>query len=158
MANSQGDRNAFATPRSSTWIVLNCILFIIGLIPAAGDLTRDCLVFLKDRQVSSFGCFVFDFWVLCFPLLGAPFSSFGCSVFNVWVLSFWVLGASFLSFGYSVFEFSRLHLERYVGSGTRFWWKFLGQCYMAFCLFLRCPWLNCTHSSMLSKMSSLCTS
>ena len=42
---------------------------------AAGDLTRDCLVFLKDRQVSSFGCFAFEFWVLRFRFLGA--SCFG---------------------------------------------------------------------------------
>ena len=63
---------------------------------AAGDLTRDCLVFLKDRQVSSFGCFMFDFWVLRFRDLGAScfglrfrnysFSSFGCFVFEIWVL------------------------------------------------------------------------
>ena len=29
--------------------------------------------------------------------------------------------------------------ERLVGSGTRFSWKFLGQCFMVFCLFLWCP-------------------
>ena len=29
--------------------------------------------------------------------------------------------------------------ERQVGSGTRFSWKFSGQCYMAFCCFLRYP-------------------
>ena len=56
------------------------------MIPAVGDLTRDCHVFLKDRQVSSLGCFVFDFWVLRFRDLGAPFSSFRCSVFEIWVL------------------------------------------------------------------------
>ena len=33
-----------------------------------------------------------------------------------------------------------------------------GQCYMVFCLFLRCPWLNCAHSRMVWKISSLCTS
>ena len=81
MANSQGDRIAFATPLSSTCIVLNCILFVTVLdfcCVSIGDLTRDCLVFLKDRQVSSFGCFVFDSWVLRFRVLGASFSSFGC--------------------------------------------------------------------------------
>ena len=62
-------------------------------------------MFLKDRQVSSFGCFVFDFWVLRFRDLGAPFSSFGCSVFEIWVLRFRVLGAPFSRFGCSVFEF-----------------------------------------------------
>ena len=39
-------------------------------------------MFLKDRQVSSFGCFFFDFLVLRFAVLGAPFSSFGCFVFE----------------------------------------------------------------------------
>ena len=63
--------------------------------PAACDLTRDCLVFLKDRQVSSFECFVFDFWVLRFRDLGAPFSIFGCFVFEFWVLRFRDLGAPF---------------------------------------------------------------
>ena len=56
-------------------------------------------MFLKDRQVSSFGCFVFDFWVLRFRDLGASFSRFGCFVFEFWVLRFRVLGASFSSFG-----------------------------------------------------------
>ena len=64
---TQGGGNAFATPRSSTWIVLNCILFVIVLDSCCisiGHLTRDCLVFLKGRQVSSLGCFVFEIWVL----------------------------------------------------------------------------------------------
>ena len=81
------------------------------MIPAAGDLTRDCLVFLKDRQVSSFGCFAFDFWVLRFQDLGALFSSFGCSVFEIWVLrpsvfvfQIWVLRPSVFVFEYFVFE------------------------------------------------------
>ena len=47
---------------------------------AAGDLTRDCLVFLEDRQFSSFECFAFEFWVLRFRFLGASFSRFGCFV------------------------------------------------------------------------------
>ena len=29
-----------------------------------------------------------------------------------------------------------------MGSGTRFSWQFSGHCYMIFCLFLWCPWLN----------------
>ena len=109
MANNKGDGIAFATPRSSTWIVLNCILFVIVLdfcCVSIGDLTRDCLVFLKDRQVSRFGCFVFEFWVLRFRDLGASFSSFGCFVFEIgcfvfeiWVLRFRDLGASFSRFG-----------------------------------------------------------
>ena len=55
---------------------------------------------------SSFGCFVFEFWVLRFRtwvlrfrVLGASFSNFGCFVFEFWVLRFRVLGASFSSFG-----------------------------------------------------------
>ena len=48
-------------------IVLNCILFVIVLDScyiSIGDLTRECLVFLKCRQVLSFGCIVFENWVL----------------------------------------------------------------------------------------------
>ena len=68
-----------------------------------GDLTRDCLVFLKDRQVSRFGCFVFEFWVLRFRDLGASFSSLGCFVFEIWVLraSCFVLRSSFSSASFS---------------------------------------------------------
>ena len=93
-------------PRSSTWIVLNCILFVIVLdfcCVSIGDLTRDCLVFLKDRQVSRFGCFVFEFWVLRFRDLGASFSSLGCFVFESWVLraSCFVLRSSFSSASFS---------------------------------------------------------
>ena len=61
-------------------------------------------MFLKDRQVSSFGCFVFDFWMLRVRDLGAPLSSFECFVFESWVVRFRVLGASFSSFGCFVFE------------------------------------------------------
>ena len=48
MANSHGDEIAFATPRSSTCILLNCILFVTVLdfcCVSIGDLTRDCLGF-----------------------------------------------------------------------------------------------------------------
>ena len=82
------------------------ILFVIVLdFPPvlALDLTRDCLVFLKDRQVSRFGCYVFE--------LSASFSRFGCFVFESWVLRFRVsvlrfrgLGASFSRLGCFVFE------------------------------------------------------
>ena len=74
------------------------------LIPAAGDLTRDCLVFVKDRQVSSFGCFVFEIWVLRFRVLGASFSSFVCFVYEIRVLRLRDLGAPFSIFGCFVFE------------------------------------------------------
>ena len=62
-------------------------------------------MFLKDRQVSSFGCFVFDFWVLRLRDLGAPFSSFGCFGFEIWVLRFRDLGASCLGLYFRVFRF-----------------------------------------------------
>ena len=71
-----------------------------------------CFVFeiwvLRFRDLgasfSSFGCFVFEFWVLRFRDLGASFSSLGCFVFEIWVLRFRDLGASFSSFGCFVFE------------------------------------------------------
>ena len=92
MANSQGDGNAFATPRSSTWIVLNCILFVIGL---------DSCCWLLDKGLSRVlkGQTGFEFWVLRFRFLGASFSRFGCSVFEFWVLRFRDLGALFSRFG-----------------------------------------------------------
>ena len=62
-------------------------------------------MFLKDRQVSSFGCFVFDFWVLRFRDLGAPFSSFGCSVFEIWVLRSRDLGASCFGLRFRLLRF-----------------------------------------------------
>ena len=42
---------------------------------------------------------VFEFWVLRFQDLGAPFSIFWCFVFEIWVLRFRVFGASFSRFG-----------------------------------------------------------
>ena len=56
-------------------------------------------MFLKDRQVSSLGCFAFEIWVLRFLVLGASFSRFGCFVFEIWVLCFRDLGALFSRFG-----------------------------------------------------------
>ena len=128
MANSQGDGIAFATPRSSTWIVLNCILFVIVLdfcCVSIGDLTRNCLVFLKDRR---FGCLVFEFWVLRFRFLRASFSRFGCSVFEFWVLRFRDLGAS--CFG--------LRFRNYHSCfGLRFWNYHLSHLYIV--------WNMCEH-------------
>ena len=49
------------------------------------------LVFIKDRPVSSFGCFVFE--------LGCFVFEFWVLRFRTWVLRFRVLGASFSSFG-----------------------------------------------------------
>ena len=67
-------------------------------------------MFLKDRQVSRFGCFVFEFWVLRFRDLGASFSSLGCFVFEIWVLRFRDLGAScfVLRSSFSSASFSKL--------------------------------------------------
>ena len=45
-------------------------------------------------------------------------------------------------------------MERYVSNVIRFSWRFSGQCYMVFCLFLRCPWLNCAHSGMVCYYSA----
>ena len=61
-------------------------------------------MFLRDRKVSSFGCFVFDF------CMGASFSSFGCFVVGSWVLRFRVLGALFSRFGCFVLRSSFLKL------------------------------------------------
>ena len=62
-------------------------------------------MFLKDRQVSSFGCFVFEFWVLRFRFLRGSFSRFGCSVFEICVLRFRDLGASFFGLRFRVLRF-----------------------------------------------------
>ena len=71
------------------------------------------LVFIKDRPVSSFGCFVFElgcfvfeFWVLRFRVLGASFSNLGASFsnFGCFVFEFWVLRASVFVFECFVFE------------------------------------------------------
>ena len=54
------------------------------------------VVVLQPTVGSRFGCFVFEFWVPHFGVLGAPISSFGCFVFEIWVLraSSSFLGAS----------------------------------------------------------------
>ena len=76
---SHGGGIAFATPRSSTWTVLTCILFVkLCLIPAVSALvtwqgTVSCVI--KGRQVSRFASFVFEIWVLRFRVLRA--SCFG---------------------------------------------------------------------------------
>ena len=44
------------------------------------------VVVLQRTVVSSFGCFVFEIWVLRFRVLGASFSRFRCFVFDIWVL------------------------------------------------------------------------
>ena len=72
----------------------------------------DCV--MQDVQpavVSSFGCFIFKFWVLRFRDFGVFVFDLGCFVFEIWVLRFrsWVLrfrvlGASFSRFGCFVFE------------------------------------------------------
>ena len=62
------------------------------------------VVVLQPTVVSRFGCFLgFDFWVLRFRDLGASFSSFGCFVFEIWVLR-----ASVFVFECFVFETTNL--------------------------------------------------
>ena len=41
---------------------------------------RPKVVVLQPTVVSRFGCFIFEFWVLRFRVLGASFSRFGCFV------------------------------------------------------------------------------
>ena len=65
-----------------------------------GDLTRDCLVFLKDGQVSRRGWLVSEFWALPFRVLGAYFSSLECFVFESWVFCFRDLNALFSNYPY----------------------------------------------------------
>ena len=66
----------------------------LGLACVMQDLK---VVVLQRTVVSRFGCFVFEFWVLRFRVLGASFSRFGCFVFRV-------LGAPFSSASVFVFE------------------------------------------------------
>ena len=98
------------------------------LIPAV--LARDCtcLVFIKDRRVSSLRVVVFEFlgssfssfWVFRFRDLGASFSigasfsRFRCFVFEFWVLRFRDLGASFSSLGAWFSSFGCLVFEIWV--------------------------------------------
>ena len=64
------------------------------------------IVVLQPTVVSRFGCFlVFEFWVLRFRDLGAPFSSYGCFVFEFWVLRFRDLGASCLGLRFRALRF-----------------------------------------------------
>ena len=95
-------------------------------------------------------------WLLLFAFSPPLFFRFSCLIFF-----------------FSCWAFSRLHYGgnsfrkalRILGLGERkgrwvmrFSCRFSGQCYMVFRLFLRCPWLNCAHSGMVWKISSLCTS
>ena len=59
---------------------------------------------------SSFGCFVVEFWVIRFRVLGDSFSSFGCFVFEFWLLRFRDLGASWtvVRSSFSSASFSKL--------------------------------------------------
>ena len=87
--------NLRAPPRSSTWIVLNCILFVIVLDSRCWWLDKGLSRVLKERQ--SFWCF------------GASFSIFGCSVFEIWVLRFRVLGVSCFGLRFRVLRFRHYH-------------------------------------------------
>ena len=68
---------------------------------------RLIVVVLQRTVVSRSGCFVFEFWVLRFRVLGAPLSSFRCFVFEIWVLR-----ASVFVFECFVFETTRLHVVK----------------------------------------------
>ena len=75
----------------------------------------DCI--MQDVQptvVSSFGCFVFEFWVLRFRDFGVFVFDLECFVFEFWVLRFRDLGASFSSFGCFVFKFWVLRASVFV--------------------------------------------
>ena len=78
------------------------------------------LLFFNVQWFRDLGASFFEFWVLRFRVLGAPFSSFGFFVFGSWVLRFRVLGASFSRFGcfvlrssFSSASFSKLPLNAY---------------------------------------------
>ena len=93
---SQGGRNVFATPRSSTWIVLNFSLFVILLYQHWSldkGLSRDFK-----------GHFVFEFWVLRFQDLGTSSSRFGC-------FGCFVLRSSFSSALFSKLPRQRIHFS-----------------------------------------------
>ena len=149
MANSQGEGNAFATPRSSTWTVLNCILFVIVL--------DSCCWWLDKRLSRVFkGQTGFEFWVLRFRDLGASFSRFGFSVFEFWVLCFEDLGASFWSLGCFVFEIWVLCVLVFVFE----WFVFETTLYF----YIACKWFvsacmfwqsKCTSSTRLVSKSAI---
>ena len=84
----------------------------------------DCV--MQDVQptvVSSFGCFVFEFWVLRFGDLGVFVFDLECFVFEFWVLRFrtWVLrfrvlGASCFGPRFRVLRFRNYQLPNIVCS------------------------------------------
>ena len=95
MANSQVDENAFARPRNSTWIVLRlfvCRAWFLLVVTWKG--TVSCF-YRTDR----------------FRVLGASLSSFGCFVFEIWVLRFRDLGASCFSLRFRVLPFRNYHVS-----------------------------------------------
>ena len=81
--------------------------------------TTDAKVFgFLGASFSSFGVFVFEFWVLRFRDLGVFVFDLGCFVFEFWVLRFGDLGASFSRFrrfvlwsSFSSASFSKLPLS-----------------------------------------------
>ena len=70
-----------------------CIAVFEFWVLRASVFVFECFVFetTMGASFSSFGCFVFEIWVLCFRDLGALFSSLGC----------FVLGSSFSSASFS---------------------------------------------------------
>ena len=81
--------------------------------------TTDAKLFeFLGASFSSFGVFVFEFWVLRFRDLGVFVFDLGCFVFEFWVLRFGDLGASFSRFrhfvlwsSFSSASFSKLTLS-----------------------------------------------
>ena len=83
--------NAFTTPRSSTWVDLNCIRLVIVL--------DSCCISKRLSRVYK-GQAGFKFRGLRFRVFwGLRFRVFGWFVFEIWVLRFRDLGASFSRFG-----------------------------------------------------------
>ena len=96
------------------------------------------------------------------------------STFTFRFLSSFLFSLFLPHFFFSCWAFSRLHLGRVFGKSFRilglgerkvewaieqdFHGDFQANVTWFFCLFLRCPWLNCAHSGMVWKISSLCTS
>ena len=74
----------------------------------------------EGSRVSSFGCFVFEFWVLRFRDLGVFVFEFWVLSFRFRVLRFRDLGSSFSSFGCFVFEIWVLRASVFVFEGFVF--------------------------------------
>ena len=109
--------------RISTTILPTFCIFIFWQNETGSSLflkpTTDAKVLgFLGASFSSFGVFVFEFWVLRFRDLGVFVFDLGCFVFEFWVLRFGDLGASFSRFrrfvlrsSFSSASFSKLPLS-----------------------------------------------